>query len=124
MSYVTPYSIAQDLRDDIDEALTDAQDCVVEIDPARASSALNAGELVILIQPPRIEYVTSAVSEAEWSILVISPIRDAIEAWPIIDPLTVAVVVALNATATQYGGFQDQNGSIWPCSIVTTTTST
>lgn len=126
------YAIAVQLRANIAEALSaayepygDEPDNVVPfvtLNAVKAGAELTGGRTVVLVGPPSMEYVTAGINEAEWTIWVAVPIRDAVEAWPVLDNLTEIVADAVEASGHTYGTLTSNNGE-WPCTVITTTTT-
>lgn len=123
---MSSHETALDLQGILMDALADdpaIDECDVVLDPVRALSSLNAGTPVVVVQPPRLEFLTHAATEAVWEIVAAAPTRDAVEAWPDLDQLLAVLATALDATEARFGGFQGPTGDPWPAVIVETTTT-
>ena len=97
----------------------------VSLDPVEVSSALNQGRYGRLINPPRTTHVNANNDEHEWEIFVISPTRDAVEAWPALDDVADIIAELVDATETELSRYQPPHGDTpYPCAVLSCTTTT
>lgn len=102
----------------------EAGGAVVTLDPREAAAALLAGELAVVIQPPATTFETWTITEYTWQIVVISPVPEALDAWPSLDALVAELREPLELDSAALTMWQPAQGPAWPCASLTTTTST
>lgn len=120
---MSSHGAALELLDHLTEELDDR--ILVSLDPGEINAALNQGRWAVLINPPRTTHVNVSHDEHEWSLYVISPVRDALQAWPDLDALAALVAWSVDATETELSRYQPPHGDTpYPCAVITCTTTT
>lgn len=96
---------------------------VVTIDPLEAAAALGGGLPTVVVQPPTAEFPTWTMTEYEWSVVVIAPVQNVLEAWPTLSNLIDQLREPLELDRAQLTMWQPPTGNAWPCALLTTTTT-
>ena len=122
---MTTRSDALALAERAQAALDPIEDLTVTATTAApdAVAALHAGDLVVLVKPPRVEFLTWDVSEATWTVIVATgPTDDHDTAWDRLDEARDALVLPLEVDTADPGTLRDAQGAEWPALTLTLTT--
>lgn len=96
---------------------------VVTIDAVEAAAALGGGLPAVVVQPPTAEFPTWTMTEFEWSVVVIAPVQNVLEAWPVLSNLIDQLREPLELDRAQLTMWQPPQGAAWPCALLSTTTT-
>lgn len=94
------------------------------LDPIEAAAELGSGRTVVLVNPPATTWETWAVQVHAFEVTVISPDRDPLTAWPILDSLADDLATPLAIDTARLTFWQPQTGDPWPCVHLTLDTTT
>lgn len=97
---------------------------VVTIDPVEAAAALGGGLPTVVVQPPTAAFPTWTMTDFEWSVVVIAPTQNVLEAWPTLSNLIDQLREPLELNRATLTMWQPPQGAAWPCAHLTLTTST
>lgn len=117
---MSAYAEARDLT----ALLADRLDgvCTVTMDPVAAAQALMAGEKVLVVGPPNIEYPNAHQRDLTWEAIIASgPINSATEAWELLDDVLDALEAnqdIVNLQSAAPSSFQLNGGRDYPGYVI------
>lgn len=115
---------AEQLRDDVAGLLAGEGIAAVHVtmDAAEAPNQLAAGQVVVVIEPPRISWQTYTLREYEWTVSVIAgPYTDPLGAWRAMEPVIDALAVPLSIDAAVPSRYAPPNAPQYPAYQLTFT---
>lgn len=91
-------------------------------DATRAGDLLNAGEAVVVLNPPTVAYPTWTEVDATWQAWVLAgPATDTDTAWGVLDTLRDALAGPFEIDRAEPNTFTDAQGTAWPALVLTFT---
>lgn len=98
---------AEDLEAEVTAILVaEAIDNVTATSDLAAVPAALANGPVVVVQPPKIEFINYSVRQYTWELFVIAgPTRDRMKAWELIDPILTALAAPLSLTDAEPATF-------------------
>lgn len=92
------------------------------LDPVEAIAAVQAGEAVVLVTPPKVSYPTYHQAEAEWTLYAVPGLATRAETWDAIDDIVEQLRVVLDVDEVRPYDWQPDNGAPMVAAEITVTT--
>lgn len=111
------------------ELATEAREALAGFDPeplitlSGPEANANATQYpIVLIQPPNVEYGTYTQATARWTVVLVSPLSDPLDAWDQLDAMAEALRLPLDVDEAKPTNFQPPQGTTVPALVLSLTT--